>query len=92
MIRLILAPICLGFLGLAIIPPPARAQLPWDQFGLSTHQQAALVWRYMDLCAQQAAKQFQDHTPDGNAKREAARLECLRRNHLPVDPKPPEHH
>jgi len=46
----------------------------------------------MDLCAQQAAKQFQDHTPDGNAKREAARLECLRRNHLPVDPKPPEHH
>ena len=49
------------------------------------------IWHMMAACAQQAAKQFPDHTPEGNAKREAARQECLRRNHLPVTPGPAAH-
>lgn len=66
--------------------PLARAQ----QFppGMPVQQQAALVWREMRDCAQQAAKQQPDHTPEANAKREAVRLDCLRRNHLPVTPAP----
>ncbi len=42
------------------------------------------AWKMMADCAKQAAKQFPDHTPEGNAKREAARQECLRTRHLPV--------
>jgi hypothetical protein len=42
------------------------------------------AWKQMGECAKQAAKQFPDHTPEGNAKREAARQECLRTRHLPT--------
>jgi len=42
------------------------------------------AWRVMEECAKQANKQFPDHTPDGNAKREASRQECLRVHRLPV--------
>jgi len=42
------------------------------------------VWHKMQECAKQANMKFPDHTPDGNAKREAARQECLRAHHLPV--------
>ena len=54
-------------------------------------QQSFAIWGRMDVCARQAARQFPDHTPDGNAKREEARLNCLRANHLPVDPQPVKH-
>ncbi len=46
------------------------------------------IWKQMDKCAAQANAKFPDHTPDGNAKREAARQECLRANHLPVSAAP----
>jgi len=38
----------------------------------------------MQECAKTSMKQFPDHTVDGNAKREAARQECLRAHRLPV--------
>jgi hypothetical protein len=51
--------------------------------------QSFAAWRVMQECAKQSNKQFPDHTPDGNAKREAARQECVRAHRLPVsDPAP----
>ena len=51
-------------------------------------QQSFSVWNQMSDCARLAAKQYPDHTPEGNAKREAARQNCLRQHHLPVVPAP----
>jgi len=48
------------------------------------------VWNQMADCARLAAKQYPDHTPDGNVKREAARQNCLRQRHLPVIPASPQ--
>jgi len=63
-------------LGALSAPSIARAD--------ATQSQSFTIWHQMDECAKQANKQFPDHTPDGNAKREAARVECLRAHHLPV--------
>ena len=52
-------------------------------------QQSFHVWSQMADCARQAAKQFPDRTPESNAKREAARQNCLRQRHLPVIPASP---
>ncbi len=74
----------------SMMPPAAplvRAQQPIPP-SMPVQQQAALVWREMRDCAQQAAKQQPDHTPEANAKREAVRPDCLRRTHLPVTPAP----
>jgi hypothetical protein len=51
-------------------------------------QQSFNAWRAMQDCARSANKQFPDHTPEGNTKREAAREECLRLHHLPVTTQP----
>ncbi len=48
-------------------------------------QQSFNVWHQMQNCAREAAQKFPDHTPDGNAKREADRQNCLRLHHLPVN-------
>jgi hypothetical protein len=88
MVRSISAPIAFGFVGLALALPPAHAQGQWNTPGIPLQKQTAMVWREMDLCAQQAAQKFPDHTPNGNAQREANRLECLRLNHLPVTTDP----
>ncbi len=57
----------------------------------ASQSQGFAIWKQMQDCAKQSNKQFPDHTPEGNAKREAARLECIRIHHLPVpaaDPTP----
>ncbi|HEY3918785.1 MAG TPA: hypothetical protein VGL83_13385 [Stellaceae bacterium] len=70
-------------LALAALMAPAAPRLA----RADAQQQANFaVWHMMAACAQLAAKQYPDHTPEGNAKREASRQECLRRNHLPVTP------
>jgi hypothetical protein len=69
--------------GLALATAPRLARADAQQ------QQSFTVWSQMADCARQAAKQFPDHTPDGNAKREAARQNCLRARHLPVTAAPP---
>ncbi|HWE74108.1 MAG TPA: hypothetical protein VG328_13165 [Stellaceae bacterium] len=69
-------------LALSTAPRLARAD--------AQQQQSFSVWNQMADCARQAAKQFPDHTPDGNAKREAARQNCLRARHLPVTPAAPQ--
>lgn len=52
--------------------------------------QSFSVWAQMQACAKQAFQQFPDYTSEGNAKREAARQECLREHRLPVtDPVSP---
>jgi hypothetical protein len=55
-------------------------------------QQSFGAWRQMGDCARQAAKQFPDHTPEGNAQRETARQNCLRVHHLPISAPPPPGH
>ena len=94
MVRSVLMPIAFSFLGLALALPPAYAQLgvPWNMSGQSFSYQTSLVWRDMKLCAQQAVQQFPDHTPEADEKREVARLDCLRRNHLPIDRQPQKYY
>lgn len=46
--------------------------------------QSFSVWKQMQECAKTSIKQFPDHTAESNAKREAARQECLRAHRLPV--------
>jgi hypothetical protein len=87
MFRSILARIAIACSMMPLVVPLAQAQQAIPP-SMPIQQQAALVWREMRDCAQIAAKQQPDHTPEGNAKREATRLDCLRRNHLPVTPTP----
>jgi hypothetical protein len=66
---------------LAAAPRLARAD--------AQQQQSFSIWNQMADCARLAAKQYPDHTPEGNAKREVARQNCLRQRHLPVTPAAP---
>jgi hypothetical protein len=45
---------------------------------------ADAAWKIAGQCASAAFKKYPDYTPEGNAKREAARLECLRNHKLPT--------
>ncbi len=66
--------------GLALLPLSALA----DQ-----SQQSVGAWRQADACAREAFQRYPDYTAESNAKREAARLECLRGHRLPApDPAP----
>ena len=56
---------------------PALADTKWTQ--------SQSVWKQMDSCGRAAYKQFPDHRADANAKREAARLKCLRAGNLPAE-------
>lgn len=71
--------------GMVAAPTLARAD--------TQQKQNFSVWHQMDDCNKQAIRQFPDHTPDSNAKREAARQACLRAHRLPVSapvvPPPP---
>lgn len=67
---------------LALMAAPRLARADAQQ------QQSFTVWNQMSDCARLAAKQFPDHTPEGNAKREAWRQNCLRQRHLPVVAQP----
>ena len=64
----------IAFLGLSV---PAVADTKWTQ--------SQSAWKQMDNCTRAAQKQFPDHTADANAKREAARLKCLRAGNLPAE-------
>jgi hypothetical protein len=75
------AALAIAALALTVSPRLVRAD--------AQQQQSFTVWNQMADCARQAAKRFPDHTPDGNAKREAARQNCLRARHLPVTAAPP---
>jgi len=63
-------------MAVALAPQPARAD--------AQQQQNFAIWHQMDQCAKEAYKKYPDHTPEGNAKREAARQACLRAHRLPV--------
>lgn len=78
------AAIGMAALALALAAAPRLAHADAQQ------QQSFIVWSQMADCARQAAKQYPDHTPEGNAKRETARQNCLRQHHLPVTAAPPQ--
>jgi hypothetical protein len=59
------------------LPAAAQNQNPWKP--------STAVWAAMNKCADAARKQFPDYTPEGNAKREAARQKCLGAGNLPSD-------
>jgi hypothetical protein len=65
------------------------ATAPRRAYADAQQLQSFSVWRQMADCARLAAKQYPDHTPEGNAKREEARQNCLRQRHLPVTAAPP---
>jgi hypothetical protein len=70
--------LCCALLLTAAFSLPAAAQVnqnPWKP--------SSAVWGAMNKCAQAAFKQFPDYTPEGNARREAARQKCLRDSNLP---------
>lgn len=54
---------------------PAAADAYWKQ--------SSSVWKAMDNCNKAARKAFPDYTRESNAKREAARQNCLRGGNLP---------
>jgi hypothetical protein len=70
----------LPVLGLLVL----AAAAPQPAWADAQQTQNFAAWAVMTRCAEQAHKQFPDLTPEGNARREAARQECLRTNHLPV--------
>ena len=74
------AAVLLAALALAV-PRPARAD--------ASQTQSFRIWSQMNACARLAAQKFPDHTPEGNAQREAYRQNCLRERHLPVVAVPP---
>jgi hypothetical protein len=49
------------------------------------------IWKGVDSCTRAARKQFPDHTAEANAKREAARQQCLRGSNLPGEANPTPH-
>ena len=73
--RVVLATFIFGVM--VVAPSLARAD--------TQQKQNFSIWHQMDDCNKQATKQFPDHTPDSNAKREAARQACLRAHRLPVN-------
>ena len=56
----------------------------------SQWMQSKRVWSKMDRCAHEAQKKYPDYTRESNAKREAFRRLCLRKENLPGgdDPEP----
>jgi hypothetical protein len=73
----------LAIAALALTAAPRLARADAQQ------QQSFSIWNQMGDCARIAARQYPDHTPEGNAKREAYRQNCLRQRHLPVTAPPP---
>jgi hypothetical protein len=76
------AALVIAALTLAAAPRLARAD--------ASQQSSFRTWSQMADCARIATKQYPDHTPEANAKREAARQSCLRLRHLPVTPASPQ--
>jgi hypothetical protein len=68
----------------------ALSTAPRLAYADAAQQQSFTAWSQMADCARAAQKQFPDHTPDSNTKRENARQNCLRLRHLPVTPAPPQ--
>jgi hypothetical protein len=76
--------VALALVALLGFAAPALADRSWTQ--------SQSVWKQMDSCARAAYRQFPDHTADANAKREAARLKCLRASNLPAETGSPDEH
>ena len=71
-------------LRLALIVSAAALLLPLDAVADQDWKTNSAVWRQQDACTTQAQKAYSDYTPESNAKREKARLTCLRAHKLPT--------
>ncbi len=68
---------------LAWLAVAAALLLPGTALADANLGDANTAWHEADSCARQAFKEFPDYTREANAKREAARLSCLRNHRLP---------
>lgn len=78
---------CFAAIVLAALVPAAGPRLARAD---AQQKQSFTVWNQMANCARLAAQKYPDHTPEGNAQREAYRQNCLREHHLPVVAAPPQ--
>jgi hypothetical protein len=65
----------LTILALAAAAVPARAD--------PNQKDADAAWKTASECSHAAFKKYPDYTPEGNTKREQARVACLRDHKLP---------
>jgi hypothetical protein len=70
-------------LRLASLLAAAALVLPGTAAADNNWKTNSAVWRAMDNCTAAARKAFPDYTRESNAKREKARLDCLRGSNLP---------
>jgi hypothetical protein len=70
-------------LGLILIV--AALSLPQAAVADQTWKTNNAIWGVRDKCTRQAQQAYPDYTPESNAKREKARLTCLRGNNLPTE-------
>jgi hypothetical protein len=79
-------------LRLALIVSAAALLLPLDAVADQDWKTNSAVWRQEDACTTRAQKAYPDYTPESNAKREKARLTCMRTGNLPTgdSPSPPQ--
>jgi hypothetical protein len=75
-------------LRLALIVSTAALLLPLDAVADQDWKTNSAIWRQQDACVTQAQKANPDYTPESNAKREKARLTCLRAHNLPTGDSP----
>jgi hypothetical protein len=67
-----------------LLPVAALLLLPCGLARADQNQiDANATWKQANLCAKDAFKKFPDYTAESNAKRDAARRECLRDHKLP---------
>ncbi|HUZ71700.1 MAG TPA: hypothetical protein VMU87_01835 [Stellaceae bacterium] len=65
----------LAFAAALLLPGAAMADM--------NQSDASKAWREADNCTHEAFRKFPDYTRESNAKREVARLSCLRNHGLP---------
>jgi hypothetical protein len=68
---------------LAVSTVVLLAAAPSGAMATNQQQQSFAVWKGEDNCAREAFRQFPDHTPESNAKRDEAMRRCLDRQQLP---------
>jgi hypothetical protein len=61
----------------------ASVLLPGAAAADTNQSSASAAWHQADACTHEAFRKFPDYTREANAKREAARLACLRDHGLP---------
>jgi hypothetical protein len=67
---------------LLLAPPASAQQQSQGTYKSGYGRQAGAVWAIEDKCSAEAQKAFPDHDAASNARREAARHECMVRGNV----------